>query len=158
MLAGKVRRAFTLVEILIVVVILGVLAAIVAPQAANAMDDVKQTAFVGEMRTLVDAASVFRAREGYWIGDGGSGQIPAGFEDYVDEADFEAGTPIGGVWDTEARPDYDVTLAIGVHFIGGDAPTVEYMEQVDAIADDGDLATGAFQEFSSDRFYFIVEF
>ncbi|MEQ9096851.1 MAG: type II secretion system protein [Phycisphaerales bacterium] len=158
--SGNLRcRAFTLVEILIVVVILGILAAIVMPQAANAMGNTQQTAFVREIQLFTDAAVIHRSRTGTWIGDGGSGTIPAGFEDFIDPQSWENGTPIGGSWDSEARPDYDITLGIGVHF--QDAATrkdAAYMTEVDALFDDGDLTTGGFQQFAADRFYFIVEF
>lgn len=153
------RRGFTLVEILIVVVILGILAAIVMPQAANAMGSTRQTAFVREIQLFTDAAVIHRSQTGAWIGDGGSGTIPAGFEDYIDPEDWQNGTPIDGSWDTEARPDYDLTLGIGVHF--QDPATrkdAAYMTGVDALFDDGDLATGGFQQFAADRFYFIVEY
>ncbi|MFI4916631.1 MAG: type II secretion system protein [Phycisphaerales bacterium JB060] len=155
----KWGRGFTLVEILIVVVILGVLAAIVMPQAANAMGNTRQTAFVREIQLFTDAAVIHRSQTGTWIGDGGSGTIPDGFEDYIDPASWENGTPIDGDWDSEAGADYDVTLAIGVHF--QEASTrkdAAYMTQVDALFDDGDLATGGFQQFAADRFYFIVEY
>ena len=156
---NRARHAFTLVEILIVVVILGILAAIVMPQAANAMGNTRQTAFVREIQLFTDAAVIHRSQTGFWIGDGGSGTIPDGFEDFIDPAAYENGTPIDGVWDTETRPDYDLTLGIGVHFndVSG-RKDAAYMAQVDAIFDDGDLATGGFQQFASDRFYFIVEY
>ena len=68
--------AFTLVEILIVVVILGILAAIVVPQFANATQDSARAAFVSELRVFTDAAEYYAVREGAYIPDGGSGQCP----------------------------------------------------------------------------------
>ncbi|MGD1915060.1 MAG: type II secretion system protein [Phycisphaerales bacterium] len=153
------RSGFTLVEILIVVVILGVLAAIVVPQAANAAGNAAQTAFARNVKQFADVATMHRAREGFWIGDSGSGTLPDGLEDYVDAEAWENGTPIEGVWDSESRPDYDITLGIGVHFQAADEQKDEdYMAVIDAILDDGDLTTGGFQQFSGDRFYYIVEF
>lgn len=152
-------RGFTLVEILIVVVILGILAAIVMPQAANAMGNTRQTAFVREIQLFTDAAVIHRSRTGAWIGDGASGVIPDGFEDYIDPASWENGTPIDGDWDSEAGADFGITLGIGVHFRDVDTrKDAAYMTQIDALFDDGDLATGGFQQFAADRFYFIVEY
>jgi len=151
-------RGFTLVEILIVVVILGVLAAIVVPQAANAAGNAAQTAFARNVKQFSNAAMMHRSRTGFWIGDGGSGQLPDGLEDFVDEEYWENGTPIDGSWDSESRPDYDFTLGIGVHFQDAEGQKDEaYMAVVDSILDDGDLTTGGFQQVASDRFYFIVE-
>ena len=153
------RSGFTLVEILIVVVILGVLAAIVVPQAANAAGNAAQTAFARNVKQFTDVATMHRSRTGFWIGDSGSGTLPDGLEDFVDPEAWENGTPIDGVWDSESRPDYDITLGIGVHFQDPEGQKDEaYMAVVDSILDDGDLTTGGFQQFAGDRFYYIVEY
>jgi general secretion pathway protein G len=46
------RRAFTLIELLLVLVILGVLAAVVVPRFANRGDDAKKTAARAEIGTI----------------------------------------------------------------------------------------------------------
>ncbi len=56
------RRAFTLVEILIVVVILGILATIVIPQFSNASVQAKETALKDELRYLRTQIVVFKAQ------------------------------------------------------------------------------------------------
>lgn len=56
------RPAFTLVEILIVVVILGVLAAIVVPQFANATTESSQTTTRHELEKLRRAVGVYQVR------------------------------------------------------------------------------------------------
>lgn len=56
------RRAFTLVEILIVVVILGILAAIVIPQFANVSSDTQRSATYYELQKLRKAVGVYRVR------------------------------------------------------------------------------------------------
>ncbi len=150
-------RAFTLVEILIVVVILGILAAIVVPQFAGAAEESRRSAFVTELKVFMDGAELYRAREGQHVPDGSSGECPDEFAAYVDGADFEAGTPIGGVWDTEYN-DNGVTAAVGVHFMDPDELRDDaYMLVIDALFDDGDLATGLFQKLAEGRFYAIVE-
>lgn len=60
--SGGGRRAFTLVEILIVVVILGILAAIVMPQFANARREAAQGTTVYELEKLRRAVDVYLAR------------------------------------------------------------------------------------------------
>lgn len=58
----QARHAFTLVEILIVVVILGVLAAIVVPQFAGAVEDSAVTTTKSELQKLRRAIEVFEVR------------------------------------------------------------------------------------------------
>ncbi|HEX8876912.1 MAG TPA: prepilin-type N-terminal cleavage/methylation domain-containing protein [Phycisphaerales bacterium] len=57
-----VRKAFTLVEILIVVVILGILAAIVVPQFTNATQDAQAGNIKAQLDTLNNQIELFRAR------------------------------------------------------------------------------------------------
>ncbi len=147
------RSAFTLVEILIVVVILGILAAIVVPRFAGATDEARQSTFIASLKTYADAVEYFTAREGRYPPDGGSGTIPAGFETYVDQDEYESPTPLGGVWDIEFN-EMGVTSAVGVHFQGVAVP--DFMLQIDETFDDGDLSTGLFQELAADRYYYIV--
>ncbi len=155
-LARHARRAFTLIEILVVVIILGILAAIIIPSVATAGVQSAQTAFVTELKAWDRAAQVFIARRGVLPEDSSSGVAPTGFEDYADVDDFESGTPLGGVWDFE-QGTWGVASAVGVHFDGPEGPQSDaIMTEVDAIFDDGDLTTGSFQKFEADRFYYIV--
>lgn len=53
------RRGFTLVEILIVVIILGILAAIVIPQFANASQDARKSSLTSQLQTLRSQISLY---------------------------------------------------------------------------------------------------
>ncbi|MBY0112041.1 MAG: prepilin-type N-terminal cleavage/methylation domain-containing protein [Phycisphaerales bacterium] len=57
-----IRKAFTLVEILIVVVILGILAAIVVPQFTNATQDAQAGNIKAQLDTLNNQIELYRAR------------------------------------------------------------------------------------------------
>lgn len=59
-----IRKGFTLVEILIVVVILGILAAIVVPQFTRAADEARTGNIATQISTLENQFELFRAREG----------------------------------------------------------------------------------------------
>lgn len=61
-----VRRAFTLVEILIVVVILGILAAIVTPQFATATQDSRAGSIKSQLGTLQRQIELFHAKNSIW--------------------------------------------------------------------------------------------
>jgi general secretion pathway protein G len=75
-----IRRAFTLVEILIVVLILGILAALVVPQFATATEDAQREATLTELQKLRRHIEVFEARNAGLLpdveeGDGTWGQL-----------------------------------------------------------------------------------
>jgi general secretion pathway protein G len=59
------HRGFTLVEILIVIVILGVLSAIVVPQFADTTSEASAGAARDQLRKLRDALAVYQVRNGY---------------------------------------------------------------------------------------------
>src|SRR5256885_12464599 len=54
------RRGFTLVEILIVVIILGILAAIVIPQFTNASQDARESALLSQLQTLRSQVELYK--------------------------------------------------------------------------------------------------
>ena len=58
------RKAFTLIEILIVVVILGILAAVVIPQFTNAADDANDASVRTQLQTLRSQIELYRAQNG----------------------------------------------------------------------------------------------
>jgi general secretion pathway protein G len=61
-----IRRAFTLVEILIVVVILGILSAIVVPQFASATQDSRAGNLKAQLATLQPQIELYHARTSTW--------------------------------------------------------------------------------------------
>lgn len=58
------RRAFTLIEILVVVVILGILASIVIPHFANASDDAKRSSLVSSLQSLRSQVELYMLQHG----------------------------------------------------------------------------------------------
>ena len=57
----KLRKGFTLIELLIVVVIIGILAAIAIPKFASTKDNAYYTAMKSDLRNLVTAEEAFFA-------------------------------------------------------------------------------------------------
>jgi general secretion pathway protein G len=55
-----VKSGFTLVEILIVVIILGILAAIVIPQFTNASQDARKSSLVSQLQTLRSQLELYK--------------------------------------------------------------------------------------------------
>ncbi len=60
--ARKISRGFTLIEILIVVIILGILAAIVIPQFANASSDARTTNLKTTLANVRNQIEIFKAQ------------------------------------------------------------------------------------------------
>ncbi len=147
-------RAFTLVEILIVVVILGILAATVVPSFANATEPTRQTTFITNMKDFAEAAQIYKVRNNEYPADTNTGDLPDGFDELIDPRDWLGETPIGGQGGTE---ETDTGYGIGVHFDGtGETRDDDYMLEIDEIFDDGDLTGGIFQKTEDNRFYLIL--
>ena len=58
----KTRRAFTLIEILIVVVILGILAAIVIPQFTDASTEAQEASLRSQLQTVRSQLELYRVK------------------------------------------------------------------------------------------------
>lgn len=148
---------FTLIEVLIVVVILGILAAIVVPGYSGFSGDAEKNAFLADVRSFIGSAEYYRTKTGELLADAASGTVPAGWEPYIEARKWTRITPIGGLWDVEQN-SYGVQSAFGVHFMAGQGRIRDdaYMQELDATIDDGDLNTGQFRKIDSDRYYVIL--
>ena len=58
------KKAFTLIEILIVVILLGILAAVVVPQFTDVAGEARTSAEDTNRRAIANAIEVYEAREG----------------------------------------------------------------------------------------------
>lgn len=151
------NAAFTLIEILIVVVILGILAAVVIVQISGMRADAERSAFISSGQIFQEAAYRYFLDNGAFPPDRRSGRLPDGFGDYITSQSWERLTPIDGLWDMEAD-SYGLTSSLGVHFKSGtgDRKDDAYMQKIDAIIDNGDLATGIFRKLAGRRYYFVI--
>ena len=80
-LLSRERSGFTLVELLIVVIILAILAAIVVPQFATSTDDAKDAALDSTLANIRDVLDLYFAQHG---------EYPAGLPDGKNAAGTEA--------------------------------------------------------------------
>ena len=80
------RSGFTLVEILIVVVILGILAAIVVPQFTNASNEAIKGALATQLQTINSQVELFRVRQqGAYPDFAGTGWTDLVSDEYLKE-------------------------------------------------------------------------
>ncbi len=69
----RAARGFTLIEILIVVVILGILAAVIIPQFTNAADDASISSARTQLQTMRSQVELFRSQTGSYPAASGTG-------------------------------------------------------------------------------------
>ncbi|WP_428389444.1 type II secretion system protein [Mucisphaera sp.] len=149
------KRAFSLIELVLVLAILAVVTAIAVPRVSTASNHANTTAFITTLNHFARAMDLYHAEHGDWPSDGNTGNPPSELLPYVDANTWQRPTPLGGDWDSETRDVGSVTAAIGVHF-GGDSPDLLALRTIDYRLDDGDLNTGRFRRFGA-RFYLILD-
>lgn len=97
MYVRKSKSGFTLVEILIVVIILGILAAIVIPQFTNASQDARKSSLTSQLQTLRSQIELFKLQHGDTLPDlagVGSGTIK-GWDLMMTATNAAGATPSG---------------------------------------------------------------
>ncbi len=146
-------RAFTLVEIMIVVLIIGLLAAMALPAFARAQRNSQNARFISDLRVFSQAFETYAMKNGSWPPNAGSGVVPAGMSgELKDSAWMVPKNSIGGRWNWD-RNNFGGIAVISV--VNATATDLQ-MQLVDEKIDDGDLNTGRFQKVSG-RFVYILE-
>ena len=88
------KTGFTLVEILIVVIILGILAAIVIPQFTEASNDARESSLVSNLQTLRSQFELYKVQHlDVYPWDNGAGGIAANLVDRLTGKSDADGTP-----------------------------------------------------------------
>jgi general secretion pathway protein G len=98
----KKRNGFTLVEILIVVVILGILAAIVIPQFSDASEEAKLSSLVSDLQTIRSQIQLYKIQHSGALPTAGGLSFSDAMTKYTAVGGTEAATqapdPNGGVY------------------------------------------------------------
>jgi len=150
--AGRTRRAFTLVEIMIVVVIIGLLAALAIPAAARVRQAAQNSRYISDLRTFAQGYETYATEHGTWPPNAATGIVPVGMSGYIKDNSWTQVNSVGGRWNWDFN-NFGVTASISTT---GVTASDAQMTVVDAQIDDGDLTTGRFQK-SGTRFLFILE-
>jgi prepilin-type N-terminal cleavage/methylation domain-containing protein len=145
------RDGFTLVEIMVVVVIIGLLAAMALPAFQRVKLSAVSKRYLNDARQVRDGAERYALENGNFPPNGVGG-LHASLQGYIPQAIFAATTtPLGGVWDWDYQQD-GFTASISVYlFTASDAQLLD----IDRTIDDGNLTTGLFRKMGSKAIFII---
>ena len=142
-----------MLEIMIVVVIIGVIAALAVPALMNARKKTQNARFVNDIRQFRSAIESYLFSEGALPVASNVGELPTGMEKYISPYDFQAGTTLGGSWNAEINSS-GVVCAVGVEGVIADD---EQLLRIDQKIDDGNLSTGQLRKLSATQFYWVIQ-
>ena len=147
------KQGFTLVEIMIVVAIIALLAAIAIPNFNKARKQSQNTAFINNLRVIEHALLMYGADYKSYPPDVNGGIMPPELAKYLPpNSDWSIPTPIGGNWDYCGKV-WGIKCGIAVY---DPSRTASEMTEIDAKIDDGNLDTGHFRLVSG-QYMEIVE-
>ncbi|MES2693501.1 MAG: prepilin-type N-terminal cleavage/methylation domain-containing protein [Verrucomicrobiota bacterium] len=147
----RCRRGFTLVEIMIVVCIIALLAALAIPALSRVRQSAQNSRFISDLRTFAQAFETYALQNGDWPANAGTGTVPAGMTGDVGNAWRTTRNSLGGRWNW----DRNLNVVAGISTTGTTVTDAQ-MAAIDAKIDDGDLETGLFRKFDG-RFTYILE-
>jgi prepilin-type N-terminal cleavage/methylation domain-containing protein len=158
---GCQPKGYTLVEMMVVVVIIGLMAAAGLPGYRHLTMRSKVTAIENDLRQFSTAAQTYTLQNGHWPVDSDPQVPPAELASALPN-NFTLKTPIGGVYKWCAGGDVDgITAKAGIAIVSvTDNPVnddVDLLTMLDRQMDDGNLETGTIQVGSTNSLVFIIE-
>jgi prepilin-type N-terminal cleavage/methylation domain-containing protein len=147
-------RGFTLVEIMVVVVIIGLLAALAIPAFQRNQRSSQNARAINDFRIFVQAFEVYNTQNGSWPADSSGGVVPPGMSgDFKEDAWTMQKNSLGGRWNWDQGRAWATAAVSVTNFTVVD----EQLLEMDRKLDDGDLNTGFFRKIAANRVSYIVE-
>lgn len=145
------KRGFTLVEIMIVVMIIGILAAMAGVAFKHTRERAIATRIGNDLRVFADAFQTYSLERGSYPADVGPATVPSGMEEYLNTSLFTSTTPAGGSYDWD-KGVFGITAAVSVM---GVTVGPGILLKIDEIFDDGNLGSGNIRSRSGGLLYII---
>ncbi|MEM1447235.1 MAG: prepilin-type N-terminal cleavage/methylation domain-containing protein [Planctomycetota bacterium] len=133
---------FTIIELLIVVVILGVLASLAIPRLSSASVNAKYTATHAGFRNITAALDVYHTDHRAYPPNAPLGRLPPEMVDYLHDLAFTEPPPIGRAWDWNGTGSGINTFGINLSIHTTPRSDRDEMEKR---YDDGDPKTGTYR-------------
>jgi len=149
------RHAFTMVEFVVIIVVIGILAAIVAPKALHAREEATITAAAADLKAIENALALYVSEHGAYPRDVNRRRAVSVLDPYFkSENPFAKPAPIGGAYDYEGPPNWS-PVQISIRSERQSSHTQETAQALDDYMDDGDLNTGSLRR-KGNRTYYII--
>ena len=152
LIASRSRAAqagFSLVELMVVVLIISLLAAVAVPAFARIQRKAKTAALVNDLRVFAAAFDAYAQETGAWPPEAAVSVLPPLMNGRISTAAWSRITPIGGKYNWEynrrhAGVRYRASLAVGAAIGAPFVVDAAQMLDIDRAIDDGELTTGNF--------------
>ncbi len=150
------RSGFSMVEIMIVVLIIGLIAAVAVPAFAKARLKTQLTRVVNDLQTFGEAFDMYASFNGQYPVDTHN-TLPPGMEDFIKLKHWDSDA-LGGHynWEGPSWGEGGSYPYAGIALFETTAPTA-VLEALDTQLDDGDLSTGWFRQTPNGRYTYILE-
>ncbi len=93
--------AFTLVELMVVVLIISVLASVALPSFIRVQRRAKSSAIQNDFRTFAAAFDTYAQENGAWPAEAAAGVFPTGMDQRLNKTAWQRKTPMGGQYNWE---------------------------------------------------------
>ena len=139
----KNKHGFTLVELVVVVILLGLIAALAVPRMSTAATNAKYNATHRGYRSITTALNLYHNDHQAYPPNAPIATLPPGLEDYLHASVFTNPSPIGRAWDWNGEGS---GLLKHGHNLSIHTVDEEDQIEVERRFDDGDPDTGIYRK------------
>lgn len=138
----RLRKSFTLLELIVVMLIIGILSAIAIPRFYATGENADATAVLSNVKTIHTAVDLFAADNGRLPGDVHRGVFPPDLEGYVHPSVFTTVRSDGAKYDWNGPGGVSSDFGVTLVYPSGTVASSEMYLEIEQLADDGDPSAG----------------